>query len=475
MRNKIIIAVSALLCIGAFFILPVYDDFYYLSSPHKSLDMESLLPNGSFWRPIDALWGGIIAGKLVSLFPFLNHLLVILCFAYASYGLIKVLKYCNVGGFSLSLAMSMFMLSPALVATTYSIDATNQALSLAFGIGSLSMYRKHKPASYLLMALSLFSKESGIAWFVVTPLLSMVIEHGLHDGKKIDKSEYMLLIKPYCISIIAIMAYAALRYSLNIPVETAAGYTDRYTPHIGLNNITSLCIITGLALTVVDTIALFIEHNFAVVGITALVSVITILIIARKSYSKANLSSGLPLIVCILAISSPHMIMSHPSEMHIYPSLWMIALTVGVLTKDARWKRGEVAVASLFIACGVLVFMHKGYYMYVNGKIADKRVTSAVSHSKGIPEKVCVLDCDRQLPAYSVFQIDGKRCWDSGKGTRLRFDLENPKTVTYHVIDAKALRKYIDTYTNKDSTYNALWIVKDNNVEVIDIPSSADK
>ena len=397
MRNKIIIAVSALLCIGAFFILPVYDDFYYLSSPHKSLDMESLLPNGSFWRPIDALWGGIIAGKLVSLFPFLNHLLVILCFAYASYGLIKVLKYCNVGGFSLSLAMSMFMLSPALVATTYSIDATNQALSLAFGIGSLSMYRKHKPASYLLMALSLFSKESGIAWFVVTPLLSMVIEHGFHDGKKIDKSEYMLLIKPYCISIIAIMAYAALRYSLNIPVETAAGYTDRYTPHIGLNNITSLCIITGLA------------------------------------------------------------------------------LTVGVLTKDARWKRGEVAVASLFIACGVLVFMHKGYYMYVNGKIADKRVTSAVSHSKGIPEKVCVLDCDRQLPAYSVFQIDGKRCWDSGKGTRLRFDLENPKTVTYHVIDAKALRKYIDTYTNKDSTYNALWIVKDNNVEVIDIPSSADK
>ena len=88
---------------------------------------------------------------------------------------------------------------------------------------------------------------------------------------------------------------------------------------------------------------------------------------------------------------------------------------------------------------------------------------------------MCVLDCDRQLPAYSVFQIDGKRCWDSGKGTRLRFDLENPKTVTYHVIDAKALRKYIDTYTNKDSTYNALWIVKDNNVEVIDIPSSADK
>lgn len=475
MRNKIIITVSALLCIGAFFILPVYDDFYYLSSPHKSLDMESLLPNGSFWRPIDALWGGIIAGKLVSLFPFPNHLLVILCFAYASYGLIKTLKYCNVGGFSLSLAMSMFMLSPALVATTYSIDATNQTLSLAFGIGSLSLYRKHKLVSYLLMTLSLFSKESGIAWFVVTPLLSMVIEHGLHDGKKIGKSEYMSLIKPYCISMAAIMAYAALRYSLNIPVETAAGYTDRYTPHIGLNNITSLCIITGLAVTVVDTIALFIEHNFAVIGITTLVSIITILIIAKKSYSKANLSSGLPLIVCILAISSPHIIMSHPSEMHIYPSLWMIALTVGVLTKDAHWKKGEAAVASLFIACGVLVFMHKGYYMYVNGKIADKRVTSAVAHSKSIPEKVCVLDCDRQLPAYSVFQIDGKRCWDSGKGTRLRFDLENPKTVTYHVIDTKVLRQYIDTYTNKDSTYNALWIVKDNNVEVIDIPSSANK
>lgn len=72
MRNKTIIAISAILSIGAFFILPVYDDFYYLSSPHKMMDVESFLPNGSFWRPIDALWG-IMMGKLLNIVTFFVH------------------------------------------------------------------------------------------------------------------------------------------------------------------------------------------------------------------------------------------------------------------------------------------------------------------------------------------------------------------------------------------------------------------
>lgn len=36
------------------------------------MDEESFLPNGSFWRPIDALWG-IMMGKLLNIVTFFVH------------------------------------------------------------------------------------------------------------------------------------------------------------------------------------------------------------------------------------------------------------------------------------------------------------------------------------------------------------------------------------------------------------------
>ena len=326
MRNKTIIAISAILSIGAFFILPVYDDFYYLSSPHKMMDVESFLPNGSFWRPIDALWG-IMMGKYVDAFPFLNHLLVLICFAYSSFGLIKILNYSNVKGYTKSIAIAIFMLSPALVATTYSIDSINQALCLAFGISSLLLYKQHKILSYVFITLSLFSKESGIAWFAVTPLLSLVLEKCHNNKDIINKKDYTSLIKPYCISIVIILIYACIRIYLNAPSDIIENGYSRYTPQLGLNCITSLCMIVGSAISVIDTIALFIEHNYIIVFTTVLISVIFIFIIIKNTVKKENLRIFIPLVLSIIAITSPHLIMEHPGEMHVYPSLWIIALS----------------------------------------------------------------------------------------------------------------------------------------------------
>lgn len=351
MRNKTIIAISAILSIGAFFILPVYDDFYYLSSPHKMMDVESFLPNGSFWRPIDALWG-IMMGKYVDAFPFLNHLLVLICFAYSSFGLIKILNYSNVKGYTKSIAIAIFMLSPALVATTYSIDSINQALCLAFGISSLLLYKHHKFWAYVFITLSLFSKESGIAWFAVTPLLSLVIEKCHNNKDYINKKDYTSLIKPYCISIAIILIYACIRISLNVPSDIIENGYSRYTPQLGLNCITGLCMIVGSAISVIDTIALFIEHNYIIVFTTVLISVIFIFIIIKNTVKKENLRIFIPLVLSIIAITSPHLIMEHPGEMHVYPSLWIIALSIGILTKEANWGKKELTLIALTFLCG---------------------------------------------------------------------------------------------------------------------------
>ena len=114
-------------------------------------------------------------------------------------------------------------------------------------------------------------------------------------------------------------------------------------------------------------------------------------------------------------------------------------------------------------------------YLYKNGRIANERVSSAVSQTKSIPNKVCILDCDNQIPIYSVFQTNGRNSWDSGKGTRIYFDLENPQIVSYHIIKIEDLKRHLHIYTHKDSTYNAIWIVKDNHVRVISIKTYSGK
>lgn len=386
-----------------------------------------------------------------------------------SFGLIKILNYSNVKGYTKSIAIAIFMLSPALVATTYSIDSINQALCLAFGISSLLLYKHHKFWAYVFITLSLFSKESGIAWFAVTPLLSLVIEKCHNNKDYINKKDYTSLIKPYCISIAIILIYACIRISLNVPSDIIENGYSRYTPQLGLNCITGLCMIVGSAISVIDTIALFIEYNYIIVFTTVLISVIFIFIIIKNTVKKENLRIFIPLVLSIIAITSPHLIMEHPGEMHVYPSLWIIALSIGILTKEANWGKKELTIIALTFLCGIFVFIHKGYYIYKNGRIANERVSSAVSQTKSIPNKVCILDCDNQIPIYSVFQTNGRNCWDSGKGTRIYFDLENPQIVSYHIIKIEDLKKHLHIYTHKDSTYNAIWIVKDNHVRVINI------
>lgn len=132
-KNNYIYLLGFILALGTFFILPNNDDFYCLLAPHKYEDINVFLPNGAFWRPLDALWG-IMMGKCVGAFPYLNHLLVLLLYTFCIYGLTKILDDCNVDGFAKKLSIALFMLSPALVATVYSIDSINQVLCMTFGI-----------------------------------------------------------------------------------------------------------------------------------------------------------------------------------------------------------------------------------------------------------------------------------------------------------------------------------------------------
>ena len=58
-------------------LLPFQDDWTYLTAPNPEFAWRDLLPGAAFWRPFDALWGGIL-GRAPWLFPWVNRIVIVL-------------------------------------------------------------------------------------------------------------------------------------------------------------------------------------------------------------------------------------------------------------------------------------------------------------------------------------------------------------------------------------------------------------
>ena len=57
-------------------IMPFHDDWWYLTAPNIDFTWRDLLPDGSFWRPFDAMFGGIL-GAFPSWFPWANKVAIV--------------------------------------------------------------------------------------------------------------------------------------------------------------------------------------------------------------------------------------------------------------------------------------------------------------------------------------------------------------------------------------------------------------
>lgn len=459
-----------LFSIGAFWILPAQDDYFYLSSPQTNFDMNKFLPNGVFWRPIDYAFG-LLSGLFINLFPLLNHLIIILAYILTLFETYILLKRCKIKGFTLFVSLSLFICSPMLVATNYSIDSINQILANTFGVCSLLVYKDKKWLSYLFMILAVLSKESGIAWFAVTPALNEWIIENKTPLKLNSKSNIIDSLKKisylYCIPILLIIIYTICRSALF--VEGTETTLSRYNSFSLVNVVKGLALLWGSVITCIDTIAFFIEKNYVIVGLTLIVSFAFLYIILKNIKYKGNVWRIFILLCSALAISSPHVVIEHPGEMHAYPTLWIFAFSLGILLKDVRWKIHEKVIIYVFLFVSTIVFFHKAFYIFNNGRQAFSRVKSAVENTPFIPKHVFVLDLDEEKSIYSVFQTTGKEQWVNGAATRLYFDCKNPEIIEYRCADIKDKDLILKEIISNKGNIECIWIVKNNIVKTIDL------
>ena len=87
---------------------PTFDDWTYYTIPQtEPFRLQSLLPDGNYWRPFDVLFGHLL-GLNYRLFPFLNHLFILLGHILNTWLVYRILQWFRVSTLSRNLSVVFF-------------------------------------------------------------------------------------------------------------------------------------------------------------------------------------------------------------------------------------------------------------------------------------------------------------------------------------------------------------------------------
>lgn len=393
-------------------LLPFQDDWTYLTAPNLDFAWHDLLPGEAFWRPFDALWGGIL-GRAPWLFPWANRIAIVLGHVLCVYFVARIVdELCGDrrGRFA---AVGFFALSSGIAAVIVNTDSLNLVWSCAWGCaGTLALLRGR---SLLLVfgcyAVSVLCKESGLSWLAVGPLLVYAKD-----------SDWRRLVKLACMGACVFAVYLCARFALQ--GEVVLGNGGDYALMLSPKTISvNLSILAGLSLSGVDALA-FVSHRYFLFGATAVLSVIAWSVFALCADLGRGKSAALRLLVCaavILAFAAPHCLFKnhHPAEMHFYPVVLGTALAIANIPMDyAKRMPFIVSVVSMcaVFAIGWFDKMTSIYESSARAKALLAEVQQSVADFSA-PSEYRV-KCAQEVASYSVFSQPAIWCLDNGRAFR---------------------------------------------------------
>ncbi len=393
-------------------LLPFQDDWTYLTAPHPDFAWRDLLPGAAFWRPFDALWGGLL-GRAPWLFPWANRIAIVLGHVLCVYLVARIVDELCDDSRSRFAAVGFFALSSGIAAVIVNTDSLNLVWSCVWGcIGTLALL-KGRPLLLVFgcYAVSVLCKESGLSWLAVGPLLVYAKE-----------SDLRRLVKLACIGACLFALYLCLRFALQggVMLGNEGDYALTLSPKtIGVN----LSILAGLSLSGVDALA-FVSHRYFLFGASAVLSVIAWCAFAACADLWRGKSAARRLFVCvavILAFAAPHCLFKnhHPAEMHFYPVVLGTALGIALIPMD--YVKRIPFIVSVVSMCAVFAI---GWFDKMTAIYASSaRAKALLAEVRDSVPDVSLAKEYRVLSApevvrYSVFSQPATWCLDNGRAFR---------------------------------------------------------
>lgn len=450
-------------------VYPLYDDWGYLTAPNPNFTLADLLPGRDFWRPFDALFGAFM-GLVPELFPFLNHVVVVLGHILSAVFFEKILKEFEIKPIWRKFMVCYYLFSSATWAVTVSPDGLNQAYSVLFGLIAIWLHLKRGGYSYLIWCtIALFWKESGISWFYVIPILEAVVTAKTWKKFVGDYALIKRCVKQALLSTAAVGVYFIARFALYGSV-TLGRNTGRYKISVfSLDSIKNTITQFGSVGSGVDSIALLSgDKSPALIIITMALSLVFLAIVFGSFCSllikKQHIFPLLGIAVCALGLAFPTIIIGRASEMNAYPVLCAVAAFYGFCL-----DRGQVDKKKMMVA-GICIFL--AFFISGSHKLAaiydysarTEQVTENIRKYYDSPsDKVLFVEMDYR-EGYSVFSQTALKGTYYGLSMRQYFSWEEVDCTRYAAKSEDDASAYIQKHGKK---YDRILIVRGETVEKV--------
>lgn len=449
---------------GAAYIMPTFDDWNTLSSPNPDKRYWLyLLPSTTTWRPFDAIMGyfNMVNYKM---YPFFNHLLVVLAHVDST---IIVFRLCSMLGLkrtSAFVAASFFIVSPAMLGTVLSVDGLNQSFCQLFGLLSVYYYmqlrgRRRIVVWLLLVLCSTFSKDNGLAWAVVAPVISF-------GFKKINRQ--MMLQHIACGMAFAI-AYAVIRLALPHPLHTVGDHIAELTSLT--SKVSGAAKWIGYTWTGADFLALLHapSRSLLLFVVTLLLSVPFFLVLLFGNIRQWKDMRTLSLVIALVITASPNLIIAM-SLMNVYCSLGVTAVLIGWLFEVSFLKQKTLhTLFILFLLAAVITDVHHWYMAWQTSNVGIELAEKVVEETGKPVNKAYNIVVKDDYPKYSSFCVPADEAYGWGNSVLQVTGYQWPKEMgdtTVNASDATASRLNALSKEKLNEGYDCVWIVGKERVEV---------
>lgn len=404
-------------------LLPFHDDWTYLTAPNPEFAWRDLLPGAAFWRPFDALWGGII-GCAPWLFPWANRIAIVLGHVLCVYLVVRIVGELFDDRRGRFAAVGFFALSSGIAAVLVNTDSMNLVWSCVWGcLGTLVLLKgRFLALVFGCYAVSVLCKESGLSWLVVGPLLVYA-----------KNSDWRRFVKLSSIGVCLFSIYLCARFALRGDVSLGNGgdYALTLSPKtIGVN----FSILAGLSLSGVDALA-FVSHRYLCFVASIVLSLLAWCSYVRNVDIGHGKSAAQRLLVCtavVVAFAAPHCLFKnhHPAEMHFYPVVLGAALAVALI--PINFANRASFIVSVVSMCGVFAIgwfdrMTAIYATNTRAKALLSDVRDSVSNFSVRSEYR--VKGETETARYSVFSQPATWCLDNGRAFRCFNDWRESKVV----------------------------------------------
>jgi len=449
----------AVISILSFFI-PAAGDDWYSSTPIVDFSWRLFLPKNTFWRPIEPALR-LLLGQIPFAFPYLNHLLIVIAHGLTAYIISKITGFAGLSKRTTALACAVFLISPAVCATVFSVDGLNQAWSTALGFLSVWSYLRFKRPGNIIgwlsfaMIATLF-KESGVAWFAAAPLVAVAVE-----GKPLlNRSQMFRIGWSVLIGVCGAVFYLALRFALRSDIVLGSE-SGRYSLHLSsIVWLKNIMLLVGLSTTAIDTLAVFLPPRNIILAAASFAASIPLMILTALGILRNRQKARILLLITSAAVvSMPHLLIEHPGEMHAYPTFAVLALLMAFAVDDlvVSSRRSIAFAIGLFLLASIGVGMHKWQLMYSHSLTAvpvARSIDAQTTEKK--PETVLVVIVKDNLPGYSVFYQDPAKASAWGMSVIELWEWKYPKKFLY-----------ADDKESAGKHYDAMWVVYANGRVVV--------